>query len=518
MTAPSSAPPPTPSPVHDGTRKHLRGSSLLLAGRGLSLLLNFCVQVLTVRALIKADFGAFGWALSIVSFCGSFNLLGMGKTVGRSVSVHQQRGEARQALGVIAIALGAIVGFGVVVVLVAFGLRGWLDGRVSHPQSVALLLVLISLAPAEALDNLFQSMASIFVGARAIFFRRHLLGPLLKLAAVTVVLVTDGGVLMLATGYLAAGWIGVLVYVTILYRALRRQGWLTPGWWRALPRPTRSTFAFALPVMSTDLAQIFKITVAVLCLDAFHDAEAVAAFRAVLPVAGLNLLVLQSFKLMYLPAASRLFAQEATREEIHSMYWRTTLWIALVTFPVFAVCVVLAEPVTVHLFESRYASSGAVLAVLSLGQYFNAATGLNTYTLSVFGRVRVILVNNVAAALAAAGLCFTLVPRYGAVGAAWATSLALILQNLLQHFSLHRSTTVNLMVGRFQRVYLGVAVGAGALWALSLTVSLPPLVQVLTIGTVSAILWWLYSPVVAVGEVFPELRRIPVLGPLLARG
>ena len=74
-----------------------------------------------------------------------------------------------------------------------------------HKGQMLLLLILISLVPVQALDNLFQGMVAIFVGARAIFFRRYVLGPGLKLTAVLLVLSIQGSVQLLAACYLVAG-------------------------------------------------------------------------------------------------------------------------------------------------------------------------------------------------------------------------------------------------------------------------------------------------------------------------
>src|SRR5690242_20660670 len=52
------------SSAHDSAhiaKKHMRGSSLLLVGRGLATLINFAVQVLVVRYLSVAEFGAFAF-------------------------------------------------------------------------------------------------------------------------------------------------------------------------------------------------------------------------------------------------------------------------------------------------------------------------------------------------------------------------------------------------------------------------------------------------------------------------
>src|SRR5690606_6629489 len=111
---------------------------------------------------------------------------------------------------------------------------------------------------------------------------------------------------------------------------------------------------------------------------------------AVVPVARLNQVVLQSFTFLYTPLAARMYAKEDT-ENINDLYWRTAIWILIFSFPVFAVTFSLAQPVTIFLFGERYADSGIILAILSLGYYFNAALGFNNHTLRVYGVIRYIV-------------------------------------------------------------------------------------------------------------------------------
>ena len=49
------------------TKSQMRGSALLLVGRLLGMGLGLVIQLLLVRVLTKDDYGAFAWALSIVT-------------------------------------------------------------------------------------------------------------------------------------------------------------------------------------------------------------------------------------------------------------------------------------------------------------------------------------------------------------------------------------------------------------------------------------------------------------------
>ena len=74
--------------------RNIRGSSLLLAGRFISLGLNLLVQVLTVRYLTQGDYGAFSYALAATAMGSTLSMLGLEHATARFVAIYQERGDA----------------------------------------------------------------------------------------------------------------------------------------------------------------------------------------------------------------------------------------------------------------------------------------------------------------------------------------------------------------------------------------------------------------------------------------
>lgn len=198
------------------TKKHVRGSSLLLLGRGLAILINFAVQVLIVRMLTVAEYGSFAYALATVALLAKLIEMGLSKGLSRYLPIYQEREDYRALFGGILLVAGSIVLFGTATVVSVFALRGFIAAEVvSSPLSMAVLLILVLLAPLRALESVIEKLLAIFAGARAIFFRRHLLGPLLKLGTVCTILLFSRNVYLLAFGYLGAGVAGLVISLMV---------------------------------------------------------------------------------------------------------------------------------------------------------------------------------------------------------------------------------------------------------------------------------------------------------------
>lgn len=488
----------------------LRGSSLLLVGRLLSVGVNFFVQVLAVRYLIKADYGALAWALSVASMGSSLIQLGLQRGVSRFVPIHEERHEYGEMFGTMAMAIGAVVGLGLSLVVAVIGAGGFLERHVvSDPTSAALLLILIGLAPTQALDNIFQGLLAIFAGARAIFFRRYVLGPGLKLLAVLLVVAVKGSVEMLAVSYLVAGVIGVTIYVGLLWKVLANRGLLAKLHLRQMRLPVRRMLSFSLPLITTDLMMIFETTFVVVLLERLHGTVEVASLRAVVPVAGLCMITYQTIKLLFRPQAARYWAR-GDEAGLGKLYWQSVAWVAVATFPVFATIVTLAQPVTVLLFGPEYASSGVLLAILAVGKYFNAAIGMNTFTLQVYGRVRMITVVNIISAIIGVGLAVWLIGTWSALGAAIATTATIIIRNTLYQFALMAVTGVGRPPARALAVYGSVAALIAVL-QLARLVTTDFISLVFATLLASAALVYVNRRTLDVHDTFPELAKVPLL-------
>jgi O-antigen/teichoic acid export membrane protein len=497
----------TPDSAGD-TARQIRGSSILTGGRGISLLINFAVQVLIVRYLSQEGYGAFAYALSLVAVGESIVTLGLDRAITRFVPIYEERGQYDRLFGTIVLAVGTVVGLGVAFVVAVVGLQGWLAGSViGDRQLVTVLAILAALAPIQAYDGLLIGLFAVFGNAWAIFVRKHVLGPLLKLAAVGALIVVGSGVEFLAAGYVAAGFIGIALYTIMLWRLLSRRGLLSRLQASGVRIPGREVFGFAVPLLTSDLVFVVLTASDVILLEHFHDTAEVAAFRVVHSAALLNQLVFTSFALLFTPLAARYFARGDT-PGINSLYWRTAAWMAVFSFPIFAMTFSLAGPVTVTLYGEEYRESAIYLALLSLGYYFNVALGFNGLTLKVVGRLRYVVTLNILAAFANVALNLLLIPRYGALGAAIGTTATLILHNVLKQAGLRLATGVSIFEWSVLRVYVVISGTIGGLILISTLIDLNLAAQIVLAGAASLVVLLLNRDVLRVGDTFPALLRL----------
>jgi O-antigen/teichoic acid export membrane protein len=204
------------------SRKHVRGSALLLSGRFLSLALNLLTQILIIRYLSKTDYGMFAYALALVSMLTSMNRLGMERAVARFVPIYEEKNDLASAAGIVILAIGTLATLGGSTVVLVTGFQGLLAGTLDvDPAVISILVLLITLAPVTAIDNVLEALLSALDKPRIIFFRKYIIGPCLKLAAISFTLFFSGSIYMLAMSYMLAGVAGLLLYGLLLKDVLR---------------------------------------------------------------------------------------------------------------------------------------------------------------------------------------------------------------------------------------------------------------------------------------------------------
>ena len=444
---------------------HVRGSTLLLVGRMVSIGINLISQALIARHLSQTEFGAFALAFAIAGVGQVFITLGLHRGATQFFARYEEAGDHPRLVGAILFNIAVIVGLGAVLVLgvaVAQGLltsSGMLD-----PAATGLLLILVVLAPIDALDDMLIALLAVLGSSRSIFFRRYVLGPLLRLGVAATLVLADGDATQLAVGYLLATVFGLATYGALFVRMLSQRGVLRSLRTTRPTAPAREMIRFSLPLLTNDGVWLLVNTLPLVVLTAARGLEEVAAFQVIRPAAALNTIVASAFYVLYLPVASRLAARHDLAAST-DLFWRTAIWVAVTSFPIFAVTFALGRPISGLLFGDRYEPSGTYLSILAVGYLIQATFGFNGITLAAHGHTRTVAVLNATAAAAGVVATLVLVPAYGALGAAIAAASTLILQSVLLQLALRPKVGIPLIDREAVRVFAIIIVAVAALIA-----------------------------------------------------
>jgi len=492
------------------TGRQIRGSLLLLSGRLLSLGVNFAVQVIIVRHLTKSDYGAFAYGLTVASLGSNVALLGLDRVLTVFVSMYHEHREYGRLSGTIAVIVGTTLPLSALVVLLVIGLRGFIESQLGVDRdAMALLTVLIALVPIHVIDVLIAGAFAIAGSAGSIFLRKYLLAPGFRLLAAIFFVATGSDVHTLAFGYVGAAAVSVLFCAYLLFRMVSGAEVLQVVRGEAMAFPVKKVFGFTLPLVVSDLRVVFGSAAAVLVVEHFHGTVEVAALRGVMPVALLNAVVFQSFKPLFMPLASRLVARQDHRG-LNDLYGLSTVWIAVLTFPVFLATFAFSRSCLLTLYGPKYEQAALMLSVLSAGYYFSAALGFNCDTLRILGRSRYIVTVDLVGAVSGLVLTLLLTPHFGALGGALSISAMFIGLNACYQVGLANAVGSRLLEWRWFRTYLLLAVATLSSSLVQYFLAPRPILVLALAAVVSLVVLKASLASLDVENTFPQVVRHPL--------
>ena len=188
---------------------------------------------------------------------------------------------------------------------------------------------------------------------------------------------------------------------------------------------------FSIPLMFVSAIGIIMHWTDILMLGIFSDASAVGKYHPIERTAGLIRMILFAFAGIFAPLFSQYF-HENNSEKMKEIYQLSTKWIFVGCLPLFIFLMLFSNPMLM-LFGNEF-DNGLALKILSVGIMIQAFFGLGSSSLTMSGFSNINLLNVLAALTINIIMNIILIPQYGIIGAASATTSALFFISFLRFF------------------------------------------------------------------------------------
>jgi O-antigen/teichoic acid export membrane protein len=191
---------------------------------------------------------------------------------------------------------------------------------------------------------------------------------------------------------------------------------------------TKTWLSSAVPFILIGGAGVLNSQTDVLMLGWMRSDGEVGVYRVSVQGAALVIFGLQALNAIVAPQFSRFYAvgDKKRLEKLAIVSSRMAIVIAL---PMTVAFVVAGGDIAAWVFGEEFVSSHIPLAVLAMGQLFSAAVGPVGFLLNMTGHEKDVAKMLGVTAVVNIALNFLMIPQYGNVGAAAATSFSLIFWN-----------------------------------------------------------------------------------------
>jgi O-antigen/teichoic acid export membrane protein len=401
----------------------IKKAAVALFMRVLGAGLAFGFNVLIARALGAEGSGMYFLALTVTTIATVFGRLGMDNTLLRFVAAHASIGEWVAVKGVYQKGMLLSLTASGISTLVVFLSAPWLAQTVfSKPEltepirwmSLAIIPTALGNLQAQVLKGLKRILASSFI-------------EIVSLSALSVgifyLLGPDWQVNDAVWAYGLAAGITALMGV-----------WL---WWSATPQTrgiqgyfdTQELLRTSLPLFWVASINLVMMWTATLLLGVWGTTEDVGVFGVASRTANLTNFILVAVNSIAAPKFAAFYKQGQMRA-LGSMARNSSTLMMLWALPIL-VLFVAAPGWVMKVFGQEFVGGGPILAILTIGQFVNVATGSVGFLLMMTGHEKLARNNIAASAVANVVLNVTLIPLYGVVGAAIATAISLAGLNLM---------------------------------------------------------------------------------------
>ena len=404
----------------DFTKEVAKGGGIAFIGSIFGKVAGFGLQVLLGRVLGSGAYGLYALGTSVTGIAQSFASLGLNLGVVRYGAMYYGERDDTRVKGTILSALGISLVSSVLVAILLFAFSSVVAQKFFQEPSLTWVLRVFALAlPFYVLMGITTAFAQSF---RRIDYQQGLtiFNSLVYLGLVSLLFLLGFRLAGAVYGFLVSGVLSAGLGFYFL--------------WKLFPevvsnlKPTYNVthlIRFFLPVFLSGFSYLFLNYTDRIMLGYFGKASNVGIYNAAATIASQMTIFLGAFVSIFSPTVSDLH-NRGNHKELTSLFAITTKWVFLLTLPLFIILVIFSKSIML-IFGREFVSGWIVLVILALAQLVNAGTGPVGMLLQMVGKQDIDFINGIVLALLNIGLDVWLIPIYGMVGAAIATSLALIL-------------------------------------------------------------------------------------------
>lgn len=408
---------------HNSLAQKMAGAAFLI--RVASAAIAYLSQVLLARWMGSHEFGVYVYVWTWVLLIGGLFDLGLAQSAQKFIPEYTEKKRPDLLRGFLAgsrwLAFAIATLAAVVAILAVWVGAPWLENYLVLPLFLACLCLPVY-ALSGVQDGIGRSYNWLDVGMAPPYILRPLLLLLLMVGAYEAGFPIDARSAMLAA--VGATWITAVVQLLMLNRRLATTAPAGPKTYEV-----RTWLATSIPIFLVESFYLLLTYTDILVLQQFRPPEDIAVYYAAAKT--LALVAFVNFSVS--AAVAHRFTEyhvSGDRERLSQFLTESIRWTFWPSLAAIAVVIALGLPF-LWLFGPEFASGYPIMFVLAVGLLARAAIGPVERLLNMVGQQNICAaVYAFAFALNLAG-CLALAPRFGGMGVAAATAIALVVESVL---------------------------------------------------------------------------------------
>ena len=417
--------------IDRGLKLIVKSSMIVFIGLFLSKLLTYIYKIIIARYYGPEVYGIFSLAFMIVTLFVAFSSFGFADGLVRYISLFRGKKDINKIKYFLKESLIITIISGIISGIILFLLSEFIAVTLFHNSNLIIFLKIFAfLVPFYMLANIFLGVLLGYERVSDYSFISNIFQNLAKVVLIIIFIFIG----LKNEAIIFSYFIGVFSMFLIGYYICKYK----------LPeifvksdlndkekiKLKREFFSYSWPVLFLSVINfIFSWTDSFL-IAYYKDVFSVGLYNAAFSIAALMGFVPELFRQIFLPLITKEYSKK-NFEVIKQLSKQSAKWIFMLNLPVFLILFLFPGAIINILFGPDFISSYNVLRILAVAGIFSSFALLLTNMILMTGRSKIILWNLLVFSALNIILNVMLIPTMGINGAALATTISIILMNLI---------------------------------------------------------------------------------------
>ncbi len=412
-----------------------KGASLIFIGIFLSKLLTYFYRMVVARIGVE-EYGLLSLGLAVFGILTTISMLGLSTGVTRYFAFYKAKKDLSKVKGVIFSSLKMTIPVAIILSLILFFFSNSISVFFFHNIKLSPILKIFSIGFFFFL--LKEIFCSAIVGAKKIsydVFTRNFFENFMRILLTLLLIYLGYGLFGATVAYVLSIILTAFVSFYFLNKIFPLFSKIKTNF------ITKEITKYSLPLLFSSILTQVIVWTDVLMIGYFRTTSEVGIYNIALPTATLLAIIPGGIIGIFLPVMTELLAKNKNKEFKQTLKI-SSKWIFFINLPIFFILLLFSKQILLFLFGKEYLAGNSALIILCSGYIIYQTFNICRSTLNVIKKTKINLINTVVAALINIILNYILIPKYGMIGGAIATSTSLIIFGILVFIEVYYLTKI----------------------------------------------------------------------------
>ena len=405
-----------------------KGGFYIFLGMAISTITFFLYKIIAARYLGPSDYGLLTLGIIILNIATIFGLAGIHHSIGKFVNHYFAQKDNSKIKGLLVSSFSITISLSIIIAALVYFFSSNISIKIFGMPGLNSVLFAFSIAiPFSATTQLLKYYFYAFKQPQLAIISESLFEKTINLVFIILAIMLSANVYALSWGYAASL---IISSIAGFYLLSRQQKNITKKKLDA-EYEIKNMLSFSTPLMVTGIVSVAIAWTDIILIGVFKSQADVGIYNSAYIIASSLMIFWLSFGDIFYPIISELHSKKLTNT-IRKTFETATRWVFALTVPIFVVSVLNSARIISIVFGSAYAQASIPLAILIVGYFFTTVFGLAEHGLRTFHKTKFLGIWSTIGFLVNILMNLFLIPKYGIIGAAIATTITLLAVNLVK--------------------------------------------------------------------------------------